>query len=76
MLELTMILFLACIGVFTVSFFVKKNEMHWLSMFVAVCSIAQSITDQTLEETEMVIVTVLCLFVMLISGINAFFKRL
>lgn len=72
--ELTMLLFMLTVGLFVVSIIVKKNPINWLTFFVSICSVCQSISDMTLDDTDMVILIVPTFYILLMSGWSSFTK--
>lgn len=74
MIELTLVLFLATIALFIIGILAKRNPINWLAFFLSVCSICQALTDETLTETELVLLMVPAFYVMLMSGWSAFSK--
>lgn len=72
--ELTMILFIVTLALFVIGLIVKRNPINWLAFFMSVCSIGQTITDVTLNETELVLLIIPTFYVLLMSGWSAFTK--
>ena len=72
--ELTMILFIVTLALFVIGLVVKRNPINWLAFFMSVCSIGQTITDVTLNETELVLLIIPTFYVLLMSGWSAFTK--
>jgi len=70
-----MVLFLLTIGVFLASFYLRKVEVQWLGMFLSVCSIAMTLTDDTLANDEVTVLVILSFFIMLLMGRNAFVSK-
>ena len=70
--ELTMILFIVTLALFVIGLIVKRNPINWLAFFMSVCSIGQTITDVTLNETELVLLIIPTFYVLLMSGWSAF----
>lgn len=70
-----MVLFLLTMGVFLASFYLRKVEVQWLGMFISVCSIAMTLTDESLTSDEVTILVILSFFIMLLMGRNAFTSK-
>lgn len=75
MLELTIILFLMTIGLYVLSLIVKNDGIYWIAMFSAICSICQTLTDESVLDVEGLMIIVLAFYVMLMSGLSAFVKK-
>ena len=72
---MTMLLFILSVGIFLSTFYIKKVEVQWLAMFLAVCSIAITLLDSTLSNDEMTVLIIIPFFTMLLSGRNAFMNK-
>lgn len=70
--ELTLVLFLLTVGIFLASFYMRRVEVQWLGVFIAVCSIAISLVDETLQDDELTIMVIIPFFIMLMMGIRAY----
>lgn len=70
-----MVLFLLTMGVFLASFYLRKTEVQWLGMFISVCSIAMTLTDETLTSDEVTVLVILAFFIMILMGRNAFTNK-
>lgn len=70
-----MLLFLLTVGTYLASFYLKKVEIQWMGVFIAVCSIAMTVTDATLSDDETIVLTVIPFFIMLMMGKNAFSNK-
>lgn len=75
MFELTMVFFLLTLGIYILTFVVKRVEMQWLGFFVAICSMCLTLTEETLDQNESIILVVLAFFIMLMTGRKAFMNR-
>jgi len=75
MFALTLVLFLLTIGVFILSFVVKRVEIQWLGFFVSICSIALTILDESITQEEMLVLVILAFFIMFMTGRKAFTNR-
>lgn len=53
MSDLTLLLFVAAIGLFLAMYVLKKSEVAWMTFFVSICSFGQSVTDSSLDTFEM-----------------------
>jgi len=69
--EITLVLFLCGLFLFVVSYIVRQNQIHWLTFFVSICSICQSIFDESLTQEELAILVAPMLFVLFMSGWNS-----
>ena len=72
--ELTLVLFIVTLSLFVIGLIVRRNPINWLAFFLSICSIGQTITDEALTETELVILIIPAFYVMLMSGWSAFSK--
>lgn len=71
MLDVTLLLIVATVGLYIVTLFLsKRKELIWLNLFVAVCSLASLLIDETLKTDEMLLLMVPAIFVMLISSVK------
>lgn len=71
MLDVTLLLIIATVGLYIVTLFLsKRKELIWLNLFVAVCSLASLLIDETLKTDEMLLLMVPAIFVMLISSVK------
>ncbi len=75
MFELTMVFFLLTLGIYILTFVVKRVEMQWLCFFVAICSMCLTLMEETLDQNESIILVVLAFFIMLMTGRKAFMNR-
>lgn len=74
--EITLMLVICAIGLFIVSYVLKKDRaISWLTFFVSICSIGQTIMDDSLEELQTMMLIVPVFYVFMISGLNAFFNN-
>lgn len=68
--ELTVLLFVCAIGLWVLMFILKKDSsIAWMTMFVSVCSMGQTLTDNTLEDMQVVLLVIPAFYVMLTSGL-------
>lgn len=74
--ELTMLLFICAIGLFVLTYILRRDgAISWMALFVSVCSIGQTIIDTTLADMEIVLLVVPMFYVMLMSGLSAMKRR-
>lgn len=74
--ELTILLFICALGIFIVSYILRKdNAISWIAFFISICSIGQTITDTTLDELETALLVVPMLYCMFMSGLSAMYRR-
>lgn len=68
--ELTVLLFVCALGLFVLMFILRKDTaISWMTMFVSVCSMGQTLTDGTLEDMQVVLLVIPAFYVMLVSGL-------
>ena len=53
MSDLTLLLFVAALGLFLAIYVLKRSEIVWMAFFVSICSFGQSVTDTSLDSFEM-----------------------
>ena len=53
MSDLTLLLFVAALGLFLAIYVLKRSEIVWMAFFVSICSFGQSVTDSSLDSFEM-----------------------
>lgn len=69
--ELTIVIFLATLALFVITYIVQKRELNWLTWFLSVCSIGMSVTDETITNVEMIILVVPMFYIFMMSGWGA-----
>lgn len=72
---MTIILFVVTLAIYVISVVVKRDEAKWLSLFLSVCAIAQTLIDETLVGYQNIILIVPAFYVMLISGVDVMMRR-
>lgn len=70
--ELTLVLLIVTIALFVIGVVTKRNPINWLTFFVAICSIGQSLTDESLADVELILMIVPAFYIVLMSGWSAF----
>ena len=70
--EMTMLLFLLSIGVFLLTFYMRKPEPLWLCFFISVCSTCLALLDESLSDDELMVLVSIEIFVMLTTSLKVF----
>lgn len=74
--ELTMLLFLCSLGLFILTYVLRKDTaVPWMALFVSVCSIGETLMDRSLGDMEIVLLVVPTFYIMLMSGLSAMNRR-
>lgn len=66
--ELTMVLFIMALGLYILTILYHRREFAWITVFVSVISIAETVSDRTLLDNEIVLLVVITFYIMLMSG--------
>lgn len=69
--ELTIILFVAALGFYVITWFVKRQEPNWMTFFLSICAMGAILLDETLSETETVVMILPLFYVMVMSGLSS-----
>lgn len=69
--ELTIILFVAALAIYILTWFVKRQEPNWMAFFMSICAIGGILMDDTMTETETVVMILPLFFAMIMSGLNS-----
>lgn len=74
--ELTILLFVCSLGLFILTYVLRRDTaISWMALFVAVCSIGQTIMDKSLGDLEVVLLVVPTFYIMLMSGLSAMYRK-
>ena len=69
--ELTIILFAAALGVYVLTWFVKRPEPNWMAFFMSICAMGAILMDDTMQETETVVMILPLFYAMVMSGLSS-----
>ena len=69
--ELTIILFAAALAFYILTWFVKRPEPNWMAFFMSICAMGGILMDESMQETETVILILPLFFAMIMSGLNS-----
>lgn len=74
--ELTVLLFLCSLGLFVLTYILRKDTaISWTALFISVCSIGQTIMDRSLSEMEIILLVIPTFYIMLMSGLSAMNRK-
>lgn len=68
---MTIILFVAALGFYVITWFVKRQEPNWMTFFLSICAMGAILLDETLSETETVVMILPLFYVMVMSGLSS-----
>ena len=69
--ELTIILFAAALAFYILTWFVKRPEPNWMAFFMSICAIGGILMDDTITETETVVMILPLFYAMVMSGLSS-----
>ena len=69
--ELTIILFVAALAFYILTWFVRRPEPNWMTFFMSICAIGGILMDDTMQEAETIVMILPLFYVMVMSGLNS-----
>lgn len=71
MQELMIVIYVAALVFYILTWFVKRQEANWMGFFMSLMAIAAIIMDKTLSEDEITILILPMFYVMIMTGLGA-----
>lgn len=71
MQELMIVIYIAALVFYILTWFVKRQEANWMGFFMSLMAIAAIIMDKTLSEDEVTILILPMFYVMIMTGLGA-----
>ena len=71
MQELMIVIYVAALVFYILTWFVKRQEANWMGFFMSIVAIAAIIMDKTLTENEIAILIIPMFYVMIMTGLGA-----